>query len=105
MGDGLRMRFPPFGAGGKGSSEGEGVREGGSPMGVGPSGGRRAGVPSMMVSAGVGGPSGEDGDVPSAGEGLWGPSDGGGFRDACPSDEFGVAGVSPSLRQGGGWGP
>lgn len=72
MGDGLRMRFPPFGAGDKGSSEGEGVREGGSPMGVGPSGGGRAGVPSMVVSAGVGGPSDEDGDVPPAGEGPWG---------------------------------
>lgn len=100
----MRMRFPPFGAGDKGSSEGEGVREGGSPMWVGPSGGGRAGVPSMVVSAGVGGPSDEDGDVPPAGEGPWGPSDGGGFRDAGPSDEFGVAGVSPSLRQGGDWG-
>lgn len=102
MGDGLRMQLLPLGAGGQGSSEGEGVREGGSSMVVGPSGGGRAGVPSTGASAEIRGPSDEGGDVSPAGAGPWGPFvTGRGFSDASPSDEFGVAGVPPSRGRRG----
>ena len=96
------MPLLPWGAGGRGSSEGEGVREGGSSMVVGPSGGGRAGVPSTGASAEIRGPSDEGGNVSPAAEGPWGPFDTGqGFSDASPSDEFGVAGVPPSRRPEG----
>ena len=61
------MQLLPLGAGGQGSSEGEGVKEGGSSMMVGPCGGGRAGVPSTGASAEIRGPSDEGGDVSLAG--------------------------------------
>lgn len=104
MGEGLRTQLLPLGAGGRGSSEGEGVTEGGSSVMMSPSGGGRAGVPSTGASAEIGGPSDEGGDVSPAEEGPWGPFDRGGWAvvgDASPSDEFGVPGVPPSRRREG----
>lgn len=57
VGEGLGMRFPPSGTRDGGSSEGEGVGNGASTMGLGPSGEGRAGVSSVEASAGVGCPS------------------------------------------------
>lgn len=92
VGEGLGMRFPPLRARDRGSSEREGVGNGGSTMEVGPSGEGGTGVLSIEV----GGPSEGDGGCSSRGGRTGGgslcPSDGGGFGDANPSDECGVGG-------------
>ena len=93
------MPLLPWGAGGRGSSEGEGVRKRGSSVVVGPSGGGRAGVPSTGASADIRGPSDEGGDVSPAGEGPWGPLDtgGGSVMPVLPMN----SGLRESLPAGG----